>query len=297
MTHLLFGKTHLHAYGVSLESANLGTVAAEVGRALGLPGDKVWTVYVGEDQVDFDVMADTVELDDWQGAESQVLEALRRVDGVRLANDARIAGEGILGSVGWEGDGAAAGDADIAVAKRIQEMRRTRASVWSTGGELLAGRIDDQNAPYLESVARAASLNVTVEGVLADASAAVVRGVEYSLGQGAGWILTSGGIGKGPGDFTHAALGYLDPSYAHVPAVTFEHNGIPCAVEVGVGICEGSYVVALPGPHDEVRACGAVLTDMFNGVYVNKWRMAAALADAVGALFVARHRGADGQPG
>lgn len=289
MTHLLFGKTHIHACGVRLDSADLSVAAQEVARALGVPGDKVWAVYVGEDQIDFDVMVESVRLEGWSGAQSALIAALSAVEGITVREDAYVTGDGILGSVGWEGRGEPASTSGPTLAERVQAARRSRASIWSTGAELLAGRIKDQNAPYLESIARTASIKVTVEGVLADSPAAIVTGIERSLGLGAGWVITSGGIGRGPGDHTLAAVARLDPALAHVPAVTFQHGDHRYAVEIGVGVCEGCYVIALPGPHDEVRACGPVLRDTFGGAYPGKWEIAAALADAVGALFKARH--------
>ncbi|MCL1838756.1 MAG: molybdopterin-binding protein [Propionibacteriaceae bacterium] len=288
--HFLFDKTHLRVTGVRLFAVDLLEAARQVSIALDLPVGAAWVVYAAADRIDFDLQAKSVQLDDWNEARRRVLAALSSVEGISLTADADVTGEGILGSLNWQGQPSNTLQSDLELAERIQNLRRRRVSIWSTGTELLTGRIKDLNAPYLEKIARDSDLDVKSEGVLADRVGAIISGIEQSLGSGAGWIITTGGVGQSLGDYTLEALRRLDPSLAHVPIATFQHEGKHCVVEIGVGNCEGAFLIALPGPHDEVRACEPLLRKAFEGGLADKWELARGLANAVSGLFATRQK-------
>jgi molybdopterin biosynthesis enzyme MoaB len=76
--------------------------------------------------------------------------------------------------------------------------------------------------------------------------------------QGYGTIITTGGVGAEDKDFSVEAVLRLDPD-AVTPYITKFTKGEgrhkKDGVRIAVGQAEGTTMVSLPGPNDEVKAC------------------------------------------
>jgi hypothetical protein len=98
----LFGKKELWLYDITLHKVNLNTLASTVAGVLRLPLEKVLVVDVGDDHVTFDLLCDSIQVEQLLGREQELLSALASVPGVTLNEKARIHAEGVLGFISCE---------------------------------------------------------------------------------------------------------------------------------------------------------------------------------------------------
>jgi len=103
-------------------------------------------------------------------------------------------------------------------------------------------------------------------------------------------------VGAEDKDFSVEAIAALDPQAATPDLVRFrkgEGRHVKDGVRIGVGEYQGCLIVALPGPHDEVRLATPVLVEAYKRNR-SKAEMAQALADAIRAKFLANNRHPNG---
>jgi hypothetical protein len=260
----LLEKTTFWIEGADLGGVDLGRVAAEAADALGLGRDEVMVVDVRPGIVAFDVLRRSVDARAIVGKERPLLERLAAVEGVRIGPDAKVHSEGVLGFIALDPvEGARA----LADAERLaDEVRRNvarRALVFASGSEVRDGSIRDTNTPFLLEALRRAGCRAEPGGVLEDALAAAVGALEDAVGRGYGLVVTTGGVGAEDKDFNVEAILRLDPQartpwiLRFTPDMRRHHKE---GVRIAVGRVGPTRLVALPGPHDEVRLAADVLT-------------------------------------
>jgi molybdenum cofactor synthesis domain-containing protein len=276
----LLEKTTFWVDGTHLDEANLGEVAAAAASALGLQADEVMVVDVQNDTVAFDLLRRKVAAESVAGKSGEILRRLAEVPGVTLTDDASLHSEGVLGFIALDTETAQQ------VISRSEEMGASvaaavssRACVFASGSEVIAGNIEDTNSPYLIEALTEAGYRAEFGGIIRDSTAEAINRLEDALMKGFGLIVTTGGVGAESKDHTIEAVLQLDRE-AHTPWILKftpdmrRHHKEGVRIAVGrVGI---SRIVSLPGPNAEVReGCRALLTGIGRGLDD------AALAEAV----------------
>lgn len=259
----LLQKTELWITGVSLEQVNLTALAQTVARVLRFEPGEVLVVDVRRETVTLDILASDVPEENIMGRERALLDALASIPGVCLAQDAAIHSNGILGLI------CAGGEALDEVVDRVRDITEEvrckvlhRAIIFPTGFELLEGRIQDTNTPYLAAELEKRGYAVTVGAVIDDDPSDLHERLSDALSRGFGLILTTGGVGAEDKDHTVEAIRRLDSSAACPYIVKFPQGTgrhVKDGVRIGVGREGLSLMVALPGPHDEVVMASEVL--------------------------------------
>jgi molybdenum cofactor synthesis domain-containing protein len=287
----LLEKTTFWVEGAHLDGANLGDVAAAAASALGLEPDEVMVVDVQNEIVAFDLLRRQVEAESVAGKSREILRRLSEVPGVTLSGDSSVHSEGVLGLIALEPDAAQR------VISRSEEMGAAvagavarRACVFATGSEVIAGNIEDTNSPYLIEALTGVGFRAEFGGIIQDSTAAAVNRLEDVLMKGFGLIVTTGGVGAENKDHSIEAVLRLDP-HAHTPWILKftpdmrRHHKEGVRIAVGrVGI---SRIVALPGPHVEVReGCRALLAGLSGGL--DDAALAEAVASAIRERWLSR---------
>jgi molybdenum cofactor synthesis domain-containing protein len=139
----------------------------------------------------------------------------------------------------------------------VSEVIVRRACVISTGAEVVEGKVRDTNRVLLESRLTQAGYNVEFRGPVADELWSLVAALTRAAEDGFGLIVTTGGVGAEAKDLTVEAVLEADPE-AHTPYIClFEGQSrrhVKPGVRIAVARINGSLVIALPGPTDEVAA-------------------------------------------
>lgn len=253
----LLEKTTFWVEDVELEGADLGLVAAAAAGALGLAGNEVMVVDVRPGLVAFDVLLRRVKAAAVAGREKEILVRLLGVPGVRVGPAAGVHSEGVLGLVALEPEEAARVLAESGrLAKDIAAAVSRRALVYASGSEVKAGKIIDTNSPYIVESLREAGFKAEFGGILEDDVYAAAASLEAALERGYGLLITTGGVGAEDKDHAVEAICRLDPG-AHTPWILkFEpdyRRHHKEGVRIAVGSAGTARLVALPGPHEEVK--------------------------------------------
>lgn len=259
----LLEKTTFWIDDVDLDGTDLGAIAAAAADVLGLARDEVMVVDVRPGVVAFDVLRPSVEAEAILGKERPLLERVGRIAGVRLGPDAKVHSEGVLGFIALdpvEGERALA-QAE-AVSNEVLRKVARRALVFASGSEVRDGSIRDTNSPFLLEALRGAGFTAEFGGILEDDLAAVVAALDDAIGRGHGLVITTGGVGAEDKDFNVEAILRVDPAaqtpwiLRFTPDMRRHHKE---GVRIAVGRVGPTRLVALPGPHDEVRLAADVL--------------------------------------
>ncbi|MEW6442836.1 MAG: molybdopterin-binding protein [bacterium] len=289
----LLEKTTFWVQGAELEAANLDEVGAAAALALDCHAGEVIVVDVQPGLVAFDVLRRNIAARAVAGKAACLLESLSRIRGVTVSRQASVHAEGILGLIALDPEEARG------VVSRSEEMGqavslaiRKRAIVFSSGAELISGQIEDTNAPHLIRELTRARFKAEFGGVIEDSRPAAVSALESALLRGFGLIVTTGGVGAESKDHSIEAVLQLDPAAAtpwilrFTPDSKRHHKE---GVRIAVGRSGLGRVVALPGPHAEVRAgCRALLQGMERGL--EDAALAESIASAIRACWL-RHVG------
>lgn len=251
----LLQKTELWITGITLEQANLTLLAQTVARVLGLPSREVLVVDVRPNTVTLDILTREVPENNLLGKENALLSAISCLPGIVL-KDAAIHSNGILGLI------CAESNISDEILRRVQSMSNevqhkvaSRAIVFPTGFELIEGRIEDTNTPYLKRILEEHGYSVTVGSPINDDPAELYDRLSEALSRGFGLIITTGGVGAEDKDHTVETILRLDPQAACPYIVKFTKGTgrhVKDGVRIGVGKEGLSLMVGLPGPHDEV---------------------------------------------
>lgn len=267
----LLEKTTFWVQDVDLRGADLGQVAAAAAQALDLEAHEVMVVDVRPGLVAFDILRRRVQSEAVAGKEKEILKRLKEVPGVILGPEAGVHSEGVLGLIALEpGEAREILSASARLASEISQAVARRALVFASGSEVLAGKIRDTNSPYLIEALTEAGFQAEFGGILEDEVVAVANRLEGALERGYGLILTTGGVGAEDKDCNIEAILRLDPQ-AYTPWIlkfTPDNNRHHKeGVRIAVGRVGMARLVALPGPHEEVRlACRALLEGLAQGM-------------------------------
>ncbi|OAT86390.1 molybdopterin-binding protein [Desulfotomaculum copahuensis] len=267
----LLEKTTFWIEDIELADANLGAVAGAAAVALGLDTEEVMVVDVRPGLVAFDVMRRRVEAEAVAGREKEILQRLKELPGVKLGPAASVHSEGVLGLIALGEKEAARVLADSAqMAADISKAVSRRAMVFASGSEVMAGKIQDTNSPYIINALQEAGYQAKFGGILADDALPAARSIEAVLEQGYGLIITTGGVGAEDKDFSIEAVCRLDPDACTPWILKFKpdyHRHHKEGVRIAVGQAGIAKLVALPGPHEEAAlGCDRLIEGLQQGL-------------------------------
>jgi molybdenum cofactor synthesis domain-containing protein len=262
----LLRKTEIRIENIVLRKANLTDIAAHVAEVLGLNRSEVVVVDYRDEAMTLDVLNTCVNAHNIVGKNSQLLSALSGLPGVSVGRDTSIHSDGMLGWIAM--DEGAAKQALHQSEQMVSEMLRNiskRVIVFSTGGEVADGQIEDTNTPVITQCLAAEGYKVTQGPTLKDDELIIAARLREAADYGGyGLIMTTGGVGAEDKDHTVEAVKALDPEAATPYICRFEigtGRHVKDGIKIAVGQYNGTLIVALPGPNDEVKASLDVLVD------------------------------------
>lgn len=254
----LFEKTELWVSPIRIADVDLGLIAEKFAEVLHLDKKEIMVVDVREEHVTLDILKKSVKAEDIIGKNDALLKALSAIPGVSLTPETSIHSDGILGLIAVESKEAGEILGGMERMRRdISERIRRRAIVFPSGFEVQRGMIQDTNSPYIRERLMKEGYSVTVGDTLEDDLESIVPVLRRTLGEGYGLIITSGGVGAEDKDRMVEALLRIDHE-ASTPYIMHYEKGKgrheKDGVKIGVAYIHPSYVIALPGPHEEVKA-------------------------------------------
>ena len=254
----LFEKTEIWIRPIQIQEVNLDLVAEKVAEVLKLKKREVMVVDAREDLITLDILKKAVNAQDIIGKKEALLHALEQIPGVSLTPGTTIHSEGILGLIDVE-DQKVAKDLLGKMEKlgqQISDRIKKRAIVFPSGFEVKKGFIQDMNSPYIKTRLKKEGLNVTLGEILEDDLELIVTVLTKAIHEGFGLIITTGGVGAESKDRMVEALLELDPT-ASTPYIIRYQKGTgrheKDGVKIGVAYVKPSFIIALPGPHEEVK--------------------------------------------
>lgn len=290
----LLEKTELWLKPIRLEHANLQAIAAATAETLGLNPDEVLVTDVRDDVVTLDILRRTLSAEQIAGKSGLLLARLAAIPGVTVSDQTGVHSEGVLGLI-------ALNDAEAGLVlrsgrelgNRVRQAIARRAMVFPTGGEVCGGIIEDTNTGYIAEHLRRRGFRVATGPALPDDRERITGAIRRAVGDGYGLVITTGGVGAEDKDQTVEGILHLDPGaatpyLAHFRQGTGRH--VKDGVRIAVGEWENAMIVALPGPHEEVRVGMEVVLEGLRRSW-NKSELADALAEALrGILREKMHR-------
>jgi molybdenum cofactor synthesis domain-containing protein len=253
----LLGKTELSIHGIVLENADLGEIADVVAAIIGVDRSDVLVTDVRGEHLVLDILRKGLDASRIVGREKDLLAAVATLPGVSLRPDARTESRGLLSWVAADPAIAAEALADVAGMADDLAARLTRTvAVFATGTEINNGQVKDTNSPAIRDRLSGEGYAVSFGGTLRDDEHFIAAHIRERAEEGFGLVITTGGVGAEVKDKTIEALQLLDPDAATPTIVTYElgvgrhvHKN---AVRIGVAQVLDTFVIALPGPTDEV---------------------------------------------
>jgi molybdenum cofactor synthesis domain-containing protein len=254
----LLEKTEIWIKPIKIREVNLDIIAEKVAEILNLKKREVMVVDVREDVITLDIMKKRIDAQDIIGKKEVLLQALGKIPGVSLFPETTIHSEGILGMISIEDQKAAKKllRKMERLGQQISDHIKKRAIVFPSGFEVKKGFIQDTNSPYIKTRLKKEAFNVTLGEVLEDDLELIVIALTKAVNEGFGLIITTGGVGAEDKDRMIEALLELDPK-AYTPYIIRYEMGIgrheKDGVKIGVAYVKPSFIIALPGPHEEVK--------------------------------------------
>ncbi|MBZ4686466.1 MAG: putative molybdopterin binding domain protein [Clostridiales bacterium] len=280
----LLEKTELWIENLKLKSANLNEIAEVVAEVLQLPRDKVLVVDVRENHITLDILQQQIEAEKFFGKKKQLLGALAEVPGVEIFPDTDIHSDGILGSIALdEAEAAKALENTRRIRTEINSMIKKRVIVFPTGFEVKRGMIKDTNTPLIRKELEKEGFRVSTGEVLDDDIELIAGKMRRAINEGFGVIITTGGIGAEDKDKTVEGILKIDPEAATPYIVKFQKGTgrhKKDGVRIGVGQTGTTFIIALPGPNDEVKVSLDVLIKALKDG-VSKQQLANKLAEVL----------------
>jgi molybdenum cofactor synthesis domain-containing protein len=253
----LLEKTTFWVEGVELESANLEDVAAAAAQALGFQSREVMVVDVQPGLVAFDILRKSVPAESVAGKGNDIIINLSGVRGVRVSSNTSIHSEGVLGFIAIDPETAQdVLSRSAEIGRNVAEAISKRVCVFATGSEVISGKIEDTNSPFLIETLNGVGFKAEFGGFIEDSTPAAVAALESALMRGFGLLITTGGVGAESKDHSVEAILKMDPKAAtswilkFTPDMKRHHKE---GVRIAVGRVGMSRIIALPGPHVEVR--------------------------------------------
>lgn len=262
----LFEKTEIWVRPIHIMEVNLGLIAETFAEVLHLDKREIMVVDVREELITLDVLKKSIKAEDIIGKKDALLKALAAIPGVSLTPETSIHSDGILGLIDIENQetaGEILGEMER-MRREISERIRKRAIVFPSGFEVQRGMIQDTNSPYIRSKLMQEGYSVTVGDILEDEMESILPALRRALSEGYGLIITTGGVGAEDKDRMVEAILRLDPE-ASTPYIIHYEKGKgrheKDGVKIGVAYLHPSYLIALPGPHEEVKVGMEVIVE------------------------------------
>ncbi len=262
----LLRKTELKIEKIVLKNANLTEIAAHVAEILGLNRSEVLVVDYLNEVMTLDILNTCVNAYHIVGKRDQLLSTLNGIPGVSISEETSVQSDGMLGWIAIDQGSAkqALRQSEQMVSEILRNISK-RVIVFSSGAEVAEGQIEDTNTPAIMECLESEGYKVTQGQTLKDDKLFITVKLREAADYGGyGLIITTGGVGAEDKDHTVEAVKALD-SEAATPYICHFKTGTGRHVKDGIKIAVGKYndtlIVALPGPHDEVRASLNVLVD------------------------------------
>ena len=255
----LLRKTELKVENIHLSNANLTTIAATAADILGLERNEVIVVDYRDGTLVLDILNNCVNAFKIVGQQEALLQGFGALQGVNVSDKTSIVSDGMLGWIALDKDQAL--DAlrqGEKMATEILSIIAKRVIVFSSGAEVANKEIEDTNTPTIMNYLTNEGFKVSRGEVLKDDKLLIATKLrEMAETGGFGVIITTGGIGAEDKDHTVEAVKELDPHVAtsyicHFEVGTGRH--VKDGVKIAVGEYNGTLIISLPGPNDEVEA-------------------------------------------
>jgi len=268
--HNLFEKTELQIDNIEFQSVNVTVVAEVVADALTLNREEVIVIDVRDHVLSLDILRESIDPYLIVGKQKQILDNLSMIPGITISDKTKISSNGMLGWIALDQNEAfAALDRSKLIVQDIRRKMAKRALIFSTGTEVISGQIEDTNKPEIMRRLEVAGYNVKAGETLKDDRDFIIASLNHAVNTGGyGLIITTGGVGAEDKDHSIEALLGVDPT-ASTPYIAKIEQGkgrhLKDGIRIGVGQIENTMIVALPGPHDEVKIAMDVLVEGLNG--------------------------------
>lgn len=279
----LFEKTEIWIRPIQIQGVNLNVVADKVAEVLNLNKGEVMVVDVREDLITLDIMKKTINAQDIIGRRNALLQALTEIPGISLNPETTIHSEGVLGLIDIEDQMVARNllKKTEKMGRQISDRIKKRAIIFPTGFEIQDGFIQDTNSPYIEARLIQEGFEVTIGKILEDDLESITTALTKAVNEGFGLIITTGGVGAEHKDRVIEALLEIDqkastPYIIHYQKGTGRHE--KDGVKIGVAYTKPSFIIALPGPHEEAKIGIKVVIDGFKRG-LNKEALALSLSE------------------
>ena len=262
----LLSKTELRIENILLENANLSDVAARVAHVLNLDRSEVLVVDYRNGAMTLDILNACLNAYHIVGKKDQLLTELKGLPGISVSEDTSIHSDGMLGWIAMDEEMAkqALRKSDRMVSEIMKNISK-RVIVFSTGAEVADGHIEDTNTPAVMQRLTSEGYKVTRGQTLKDDKIFISAKLREAADHGGyGLIITTGGVGAEDKDHTVEAVSMIDPEAATPYICHFEVNSgrhVKDGVKIAVGQYNGTCIVTLPGPNDEVKASLDVLVE------------------------------------
>lgn len=262
----LLQKTELKIENIQLKNANLTDIANCVADVIGLDHNDVLVVDYRDEALTLDILNNCVNARNIVGKKDLLKGELDRLPGVEILPETAFTSNGMLGWISLEEKPAK--EALAAAEKMASEIMvavSRRVLVFSSGLEVAENRIEDTNTPTICNRLETEGYNARAGETLKDdrhyIAAKLREASEYG---GYGLIITTGGVGAEDKDHTVEAVTALDPEAAtpyicHFKIGTGRH--VKDGIRIAVGEYNGTRIIALPGPNDEVKASLDILVE------------------------------------
>ncbi len=255
----LLRKTELKVENIHLSNANLSTIAATAADILGLERNEVIVVDYRDGTLVLDILNNCVNAFKIVGQQEALLQGLGALPGVNVSDKTSIASDGMLGWIALDKDQAldALRQGERMAAEILSTIAK-RVIVFSSGAEVANKEIEDTNTPTIMNYLTNEGFKVSSGEVLKDDKLLIATKLREAAETGGfGVIITTGGIGAEDKDHTVEAVKELDPHAAtpyicHFEVGTGRH--VKDGVKIAVGKYNGTLIISLPGPNDEVKA-------------------------------------------
>ena len=258
MPYSMMSKSELKITHIRLTDANLNDIAECVARVVGADPDRVLVIDVRNGEVALDVLDDAVDPHAFMGKQRELLAELAELPGVFLEPESRVTSDGMLGWIAFDADQSEVDEtlnrANDIVAELNERIAR-RAMVFPSGAEVIAGEIEDTNTPLLIHLLSQAGFDARAGETIPDDLDVATGCLRHAITQGFGAVITTGGVGAEDKDHSIEAICALDPDAATPYIVKFKPGHgrhLKDGIRIGVGNLGGVYLIALPGPNDEV---------------------------------------------
>lgn len=261
----LLEKSELWINNLTLQNANLTKLAEVVADTLCIKHKNVLVVDVRPHHITLDILEENIPEKNILGKERAILDAISKLDGVNVTDETYIHSNGILGMICIETENPRETLNRISdMTNEIRQKIAKRVIVFPTGFEVRDKMIEDTNTPYLKKLFEEKGFKVTVGDILEDNLDDMEYHISEAVSRAYGLIITTGGVGAEDKDKTVESILRVDHSAATPYIVKFKQGTgrhVKEGVRIAVGNIGPTYIVALPGPNDEVQLASRVLIE------------------------------------